>query len=182
VPETDQRLGLLCVVSGPSGSGKTTLCKAAQKKENCQYSISCTTRAPRQGEVNGEHYHFLSKEEFQAGVQEGKFLEHATVHGNFYGTFRSSVEELLREGRDVVMDIDVQGGALVRGCAEPLIRQCLVDVFVLPPKMAQWQEYQYTILSGTVKQDFEQFRAILHAERQRSSRLEPKIATELKSD
>jgi len=210
VPETDRRLGLLCVVSGPSGSGKTTLCKAARREEGCQYSISCTTRSPRSGEVDGEHYHFLTPEEFLARVEEGKFLEHATVHGNLYGTLRSSVEELLRQGRDVVMDIDVQGAALVRACEDPLVKKCLVDVFVLPPsikelasrlsgrgtetqeqldlrmsnsieEMAQWQDYGYTVLSASVRKDFERFRAILHAERQRSSRLDPKIASEIQT-
>ena len=105
-----QPLGTLLVVSGPSGSGKTTLCRRATENGLCVYSISCTTRQPRPGEVNGVDYHFLTPAEFDARVERGDFLEYAEVHGNRYGTLKADILTLLEQGKNVVMDIDVQGG------------------------------------------------------------------------
>jgi guanylate kinase len=130
---------LLLVVSAPSGAGKSTLCnRLIEHFPNMEYSISCTTRAPRGEEKNHEHYHFLSKEEFNEAVAEGRFLEYATVHGNLYGTLKSTVMEAFRAGRDLIMDIDVQGGAQIRkACAEmdeaDPIRRGFVDIFITPP-------------------------------------------------
>lgn len=104
-----QPLGTLLVVSGPSGSGKTTLCRRATENGLCVYSISCTTRQPRPGEVNGVDYHFLTPAEFDARVERGDFLEYAEVHGNRYGTLKADILTLLEQGKNVVMDIDVQG-------------------------------------------------------------------------
>ena len=84
-----QRSGILLVVSGPSGSGKTTLCRRLADAGEARYSISCTTREPREGEVNGRDYHFLSREDFQERIETGHFLEHAEVHGNYYGSLIS---------------------------------------------------------------------------------------------
>ncbi|MDB4127640.1 AAA family ATPase, partial [bacterium] len=81
-----ERTGILLLVSGPSGSGKTTLCRRLADEKEAHYSISCTTRAAREGEVNGRDYHFLTKENFTARIEAGKLLEYAEVHGNFYGT------------------------------------------------------------------------------------------------
>ena len=128
-----QRSGILLLVSGPSGSGQTTLCRRLADEGEACYSTSCTTRPARPGEVHGHDYFFLSTEDFQQKVSEGEFLEHATVHGNFYGTLRQEVIAQLAQGRDVVMDIDVQGAAQVRACADPHIRLALVDLFVMPP-------------------------------------------------
>jgi len=134
---------LLLVVSAPSGAGKSTLCNRLVKNvPNMIYSISCTTRAPRGDEKNHQHYHFLSKEEFSARVKRGEFLEHAEVHGNFYGTLKQTLEEALAEGHDVIMDIDVQGAAQIREVcaklpAEDLIRQGFVDIFIAPPSMQE---------------------------------------------
>ena len=128
-----RRTGILLVVSGPSGSGKSTLCRRLADEREAHYSISCTTRQPRPGEREGKDYHFLTDGEFAARQAAGDFLEHAVVHGNRYGTLRSEVSGYLEVGTDVVMDIDVQGAAQVRGCADPAIRRALVDLFVLPP-------------------------------------------------
>ena len=90
--------GTLLIVSGPSGSGKTTLCRRAEAAGLTGYSISCTTRAPRPGEQDGVDYHFLTPEVFAEKVQNGEFLEHATVHGNSYGTLKADIIELLQAG------------------------------------------------------------------------------------
>nr|MCU0752929.1 guanylate kinase [Akkermansiaceae bacterium] len=127
------RTGMLLVVSGPSGSGKTTLCRRLADSGVVRYSISCTTRAPRPGEQSGRDYHFMDRAGFEARLAAGDFLEHAEVHGNFYGSLKSEVVARLDAGEDVVMDIDVQGAAQIRQCADPLIRRAAVDLFVMPP-------------------------------------------------
>ncbi len=140
------KTSLLLVVSAPSGAGKSTLCnRLIEKFPGMAYSISCTTRPPRGEEKNHEHYHFLSKEEFSARASNGEFLEHAEVHGNFYGTLKQTVEEALAEGRDMIMDIDVQGAAQIRkACAdlpsEDSVRQGFVDIFIAPPSMAELRQ------------------------------------------
>ncbi len=133
-----KRLGILCVVSGPSGAGKTTLCHALSKADpNVVYSVSCTTRKPRPGEVDGTDYHFLSTDEFLKRAADGEFLEHAPVHDRHYGTLRSWVTERLKQGIDIVMDIDVDGAAQVRASDDPLITAARVDIFVRPPDNAE---------------------------------------------
>jgi len=200
-PDDPKRLGILCVVSGPSGAGKTTLCRALSEADpNVEYSISCTTRRPRSGEVDGKDYQFLSRAEFLARIGAGDFLEHAAVHGHYYGTRRSSVVELLERGVDVVMDLDVEGAAQVRSIQDATIAAARIDVFVRPHnrdelakrlaargtesreqfelrmnnalnEIASWPLYQFQILSGTREQDFARFETIIKAERLRSSRL-----------
>jgi len=193
------RTGILLVVSGPSGSGKTTLCRQLADLGEAHYSISCTTRTPRPGEVNGRDYHFLTRESFEARLAMGEFLEHAEVHGNLYGTLKSEVTAPLAEGRDVVMDIDVQGAAQVRACPDSEIRRAFVDLFVMPAddtelrarlsgrgtdseetinlrmhnaheEISHWSLYQYRLLSSTREEDFARFRALITAERMRTSR------------
>ncbi len=127
--------GILLIVSGPSGSGKTTLCRRlteASQGRVC-YSVSCTTRAPREGERNGVDYYFLTREDFQSRRDRGEFLEWAEVHGNFYGTLKSEVIDKLEQGKDVIMDIDVQGAAVIRACDDPEIRRAYVDLFINVP-------------------------------------------------
>ena len=119
-----QRQGILCVVSGPSGSGKTSLCRALSERGECVYSISCTTRRPREGEIDGEHYFFLSEEEFERRVAAGDFLEHARVHDRRYVLRRCLRERcsarmrqrpLLRRTRDLRPGRGLPGGNGTRG-------------------------------------------------------------------
>ena len=195
------RTGILLLVSGPSGSGKTTLCKRLSQSGEARHSISCTTRAPRAGEVDGEHYHFVTLAQFEEKLAAGEFLEHALVHGNRYGTLRSEVLGYLESGADVVMDIDVQGAAQVRASDDVAIHRALVDLFVMPEgedelrtrlvgrgtdseevialrmenalvEIAHWPEYTYRLLSRTPEEDYTRFLALLVAERLRISRLE----------
>ena len=198
-----KRRGLLCVVSGPSGSGKTTLCRRYSEEDNqAVYAISATTREPRDGEKDGVDYFFLTRDEFESRNARGEFLEYAEVHGNYYGTVKSEVLNHIEAGRDVLMDIDVQGAALVRSQKDPSIQEALVDIFILLPsdeellnrlnfrgtetqeqielrlknaheEMRHWQLYRYTIISANKATDFSTFSSILAGERCRSNRLTP---------
>jgi guanylate kinase len=194
------RTGILLVVSGPSGSGKTTLCRQLAESGEAHYSISCTTRAPRPGEVNGKDYHFLTLQDFQQRLDAGDFLEHAVVHENLYGSLRSEVISFLQAGTDVVMDIDVQGADQIRSCQDPEIQRAVVDLFVMPPseeelhkrlsgrgtdsaeiislrminaleEMKNWNRYAYCLLSTTKENDYAKFQALVTAERLRVARL-----------
>jgi guanylate kinase len=129
------RRGILFVVSAPSGAGKSTLLNALRPTADFLYSVSCTTRVPRPGEVDGEDYFFLSREEFVRRIAAGEFIEHAEVHGNFYGTPRASVLRNLDAGTDVLVDIDIQGAASIRRDGGPEIVSSLADVFIMPPSM-----------------------------------------------
>ena len=139
--QAEKNNALLLVVSAPSGAGKSTLCnRLVEKFPAMEYSVSCTTRAPRGGEKNHEHYHFLSREEFDSKVARGEFIEYADVHGNGYGTLQSTVREALKQGRDLIMDIDVQGAAQIRSACAALpaddpLRRSFVDIFIAPPSM-----------------------------------------------
>lgn len=195
-----QRNGILLVVSGPSGSGKTTLCRRLADEGEARYSVSCTTRPARPGEVDGRDYHFLSRERFLAKRDSGEFLESAEVHGNLYGTLKSEVIGPLGNGTDIVMDLDVQGAAQVRACADAEIRLAAVDLFVMPRneeellarlsgrgtdseevialrmknalgEMSHWPEYTYRLLSGGREEDYSRFKSLVIAERMRVSRL-----------
>jgi guanylate kinase len=140
---SNENRSLLLVVSAPSGAGKSSLCsRLTEKFPEMIYSVSCTTRAPRGGEQNGVHYHFLSDEEFSACVANGEFLEHAVVHGNRYGTLKSTVMKALAQGRDIIMDIDVQGAQQIRSaCAamknDEMIKRSFVDIFIAPPSIGE---------------------------------------------
>lgn len=132
---------LLIVISGPSGSGKTTLCRRLVREvPSVFYSVSCTTRPARPDEAPGESYHFMDEAAYRAKVEADAFLEHAVVHGYGYGTLRETVFEALNRGRDVLMDIDIQGAAQLRARVQSAppgdrLREALVDVFVAPPSM-----------------------------------------------
>ncbi len=142
---TLERKPLLMIVSAPSGAGKTTLCDRLVKEFDCiSYSVSCTTRAPREGEIDGVSYYFLSAEAFDQRVQADEFLEHATVHGNRYGTLKETIHDSLKSGRDVLMDIDVQGAEQIRdyvlnGTDNEWIQDIYVDIFIAPPSMEDLQ-------------------------------------------
>lgn len=117
------------MISGPSGVGKGTLRKALfETVEGLEYSISCTTREPREGETEGVDYNFISHERFRELVEQGSFLEWAEVHGNLYGTLKENVERILADGRDAVLEIDVQGALQVKGSMPEAVL-----VFILPP-------------------------------------------------
>jgi guanylate kinase len=126
--------GSILILSGPSGAGKSSLIKAASDKIGDYYfSISTTTRPPREGEKNGVDYFFVSKEEFEADIRAGEFLEYAQVHGNYYGTSLKPVREALEQGKLVIFDIDVQGHAIARERMGDLI----TSVFVTTPSLAE---------------------------------------------
>ena len=106
--------GKLVVVSGPSGSGKSTVTKLVKDRLNIPLSISATTRKPRNGEIDGKDYYFLTKEKFQKKIKNDEFYEFANVHGNYYGTLKKTVEENLEKGLNVILEIDVQGALIVK--------------------------------------------------------------------
>ncbi|MBM3857640.1 MAG: guanylate kinase [Verrucomicrobia bacterium] len=193
------RTGILFVISAPSGAGKTTLCTALRQKPDFVYSVSCTTRAPRPGEAEGEDYHFISHEEFAARKAADAFLEHAEVHGHCYGTLKQPVLEQLERGIDVLIDIDTKGASAIRSSSDPLIQAALADVFIMPPDLEElrrrlerrgtenneeikirlanaaremecWRDYRYTIISGSMEENIEKFRAVMRAERYLSRR------------
>lgn len=194
------RYGILFVISAPSGAGKTTLIAALRQTPDLVYSVSCTTRAPRAGEIDQEDYQFLADADFRARVKSADFLEYAQVHGDFYGTLREPVITTLKNGMDVLIDIDTQGAAAIRNCDDPFIRQALADVFIMPPdleelrrrlmnrgtetaqqidsrlttaarEMELWGEYRYTIISQSVEEDLRKFQHIMDAEAYLSRRL-----------
>jgi guanylate kinase len=134
---------LLVVISAPSGAGKTTLCEyTLRARPQMARAITCTTRPPRDGERDGADYYFLDAADFLRRVQAGNFLEHATVHGNSYGTLKSEVLGKLRSGHDVLLNVDVQGAAAVRAQAEkdPELKRALVTVFLAPASIAVLEE------------------------------------------
>ncbi len=194
------RHGILFVVAAPSGAGKTTLCEALRQTPDFIYSVSCTTRPPRSGEIDGEDYFFISEDEFRKRIDAGEFLEYANVHGNYYGTLRSTVISHLEDGIDVLIDIDIQGVAKIRAFPDAYIQEAIADVFIMPPsleelrrrltkrgtetaeqievrlanaarEMKRWRDFRYTIISGSTEEDLQKFRAIMRAERYLSRRM-----------
>ncbi|GAA0069447.1 guanylate kinase [Clostridium sardiniense] len=192
--------GVLLVISGPSGAGKGTICKALLDKHKDIYlSVSATTREPRVGEVHGVNYFFKTKEEFLQKVEEGDFLEHAEVYGNYYGTPKSSVQKMLDEGRDVILEIDIQGALKVKeNCEEGIF------IFILPPSMEELKQriikrgsetpeslmtrfksaykeinyiskYNYAVVNDEVDTAVAKLESIITAERCRVDRMKNKI-------
>ncbi|HUJ96634.1 MAG TPA: guanylate kinase [Stellaceae bacterium] len=194
-PEIARR-GILLVLSSPSGAGKTTITRAlVQSDANLKISVSVTTRPKRAGEVDGQHYHFISRAAFDEMVAKGELLEHAVVFGNCYGTPRAPVEAVLGAGGDIVSDIDWQGTQQLKST----VRGDLVSVFILPPSMAaleqrlrtraqdseevvqarmakstdemsHWPEYDYIIVNRDLEESVRRVQAILAAERVRNDR------------
>ena len=127
-----RKKGRLFVISGPSGTGKGTVCSELLKDVGNEFSVSMTTRAPREGEVHGREYFFVTKEEFLAHIEAGNFLEHATVFDNLYGTPKDMVLNRLERGYNVILDIDVQGGLQVKKAMPEAVL-----IFILPPSLAE---------------------------------------------
>ncbi|MGI8819987.1 MAG: guanylate kinase [Chthoniobacterales bacterium] len=194
------RSGILFVVSAPSGAGKTTLCDALRQTPDFVYAVSCTTRKPRAGEIEGEDYHFFSEADFLQRIAEDEFLEYAQVHEHYYGTLRGPICSDLENGVDVLIDVDTQGAASIRNYKDAFIRHSLCDVFIMPPdleelrrrltkrgtetelqidlrlanaarEMELWRDYRYTIISKSMEEDLLKFRQIMGAERYLSRRL-----------
>ena len=186
--------GLLVVVSGASGTGKGTVCSALlENMPDLSYSISATTRTPREGEADGVQYYFMSKEQFQEMIQEGGFLEWAEVYGNYYGTPIKKIQERLADGRDVLLEIDVQGALhVMEKCPEG------VFIFLLPPSLEELEnrirgrgteteeslakrlgsakkeisvgrQYKYAVVNDTVENAVTKIKEILAAEHCRTN-------------
>ena len=184
------------ILSSPSGGGKTTIARLlVERRPDVGYSVSCTTRAPRPGEVGGRDYHFLSPEDFGARVGRAEFAEHAQVHGNRYGTLKSEVDRVFASGRHVIMDIDVQGARqFVASYPESVL------VFLLPPsaqvlvgrltgrktedadttlrrlrgardELAEVGHYQYVVVNDDLEMAYQQVASIVEAEAVRHARL-----------
>lgn len=191
------RTGLLIILSSPSGAGKSTLAQRLMAWDSSlRFSVSATTRPPRPGEIDGQHYYFLTPEAFRAQVSEGQMLEHAEVFGNFYGSPRGPVEAAMREGRDTLFDVDWQGGQQIRASA---LGGHVVSIFILPPSLTElerrlrsrgqdsdeviagrmaksraeishWAEYDYVLVNEDLDRTEAKLRAILTGERLRRTR------------
>jgi guanylate kinase len=193
---------LLVLISAPSGGGKTTLCQQLLvARSQMARAVTCTTRPPREGERDGVDYYFLDAGSFLKRVQAGNFLEHATVYGNSYGILKAEVLGKLRQGKDVLLNVDVQGAATIREKAQedPELKRALVSVFLTPPSMdilearlhrrgtdsaaviqkrlgvarqeiGQWKNFDYLLLSASIKEDLRRMLAIVEAEKLRSPR------------
>ena len=146
------RKGMLLVISGPSGVGKGTIIgRLMQEDESLVFSVSATTRQPREGEIDGVHYHFMSVEKYNELVAQDAFVEHAQVHGNFYGTLKSEVDQRIARGETVILDIDVQGALNVfdQGI------EC-TSIFIAPPSLQELR--QRLIDRGTEPMDVIEYR------------------------
>lgn len=198
--------GNLIIISSPSGGGKGTLIKEIlERVPNLGYSVSLTTRAPRFGEEDGRHYHFVTKEQFQKKIAEGGFLEFAEVHGNLYGTSKDQTEKITSEGRDVILEIDVQG-------AEAVMEKVptAVSIFILPPsfetlrarlvarateatndldvrlknshyEVSRYSRFKYAIINDEVNSAASKLAAVIVAERQLCDRQTESIRSILDS-
>lgn len=196
----EQRRGMLLVISGPSGTGKGTLCERLLRSDpSIMFSVSATTRKPREGEVDGVHYHFMDDAQFDQLLAEDAFLEHATVHGHRYGTLKSQVETTIEAGRNVLLDIDPQGALSVMDKMPET-----VSVFILPPSYSALRErlrtrntddpdeilkrlsnaygevrllkhYKYALVNDQLDPAFQRLSAIILAEKHRTIRYFPEI-------
>lgn len=194
--EYNNTKGVLIVISGPSGAGKGTICKELiERHDNIYISVSATTRSPRVGEVDGVNYYFLTQDEFKEKVDQNGFIEYANVHGNYYGTPKLNVEKMLNEGKDVILEIDIQGALQVKENFEEG-----VFIFILPPSMEELKrriikrgseteeslmtrfknaykeinyvsKYNYAVVNDTLDLAVSKVEAIINAERCRVDRI-----------
>ena len=199
----ERRKGMLLVVSGPSGTGKGTLCERLLRSDpTIMFGVSATTRKPREGEIDGVHYHFIDEERFDKMLAEKAFLEHATVHGHRYGTPKDQVERAIEEGRNILLDIDPQGALSVMSAMPET-----VSIFILPPSYSALRErlhtrntddpdeilkrlsnaygevrmlkhYTYALVNDRLDQAFGMLSAIIMAEKHRTTRYFPEIYEE----
>lgn len=203
----ETRRGMLIIISGPSGAGKGTLCeRLLQQDGDISFSVSATTRAPRHGEKDGVHYHFLTEKAFDDLLAQDAFLEYATVHDHRYGTPRAPVEKAMEKGQDILLDVDSQGALRVMDKVKDT-----VSIFILPPsfkalrqrlhtrntdddreiekrlnnarkEIQQCRHYNYAIVNDDLDLAFSRLRCIIMAERHRTLRYLPAIAEELPQD
>ena len=199
--------GVLVILSSPSGAGKTSIARAlVEENKNFLFSVSATTRKSRPGEVNGREYHFLTVNEFRERINDGQFLEHAKVFGNLYGTPLEPVMESINDGKDLIFDVDWQGGKQIRSSS---LSKFVISIFILPPsikalqerlmKRAQdssetvkdrmtksigeimhWKEYDYVIVNNNFEQTLHEVKSIITSEklrRVRNSQLEEFVET-----
>ncbi len=199
--------GVLVILSSPSGAGKTSIARAlVEENKNFLFSVSATTRKSRPGEVDGREYHFLTVDEFTEGINDGQFLEHAKVFGNLYGTPLEPVMESISDGKDLIFDVDWQGGKQIRSSS---LSKFVISIFILPPsikalqerlmKRAQdssetvkdrmtksigeimhWKEYDYVIVNNNFEQTLHEVKSIITSEklrRVRNSQLEDFVET-----
>ena len=199
--------GVLVILSSPSGAGKTSIARAlVEENKNFLFSVSATTRKSRPGEVNGREYHFLTVNEFRKRIDTGQFLEHAKVFGNLYGTPLQPVLESINNGKDLIFDVDWQGGKQIRNSS---LSKFVISIFILPPsikalqerlmKRAQdssdtvkdrmrksigeimhWKEYDYVMVNSNFEQTLHEVKSIITSEklrRVRNSQLEEFIET-----
>ena len=130
--------GILIVISSPSGAGKTSLANSiVEENENISFSTSVTTRSPREGEKNGREYHFVEKAQFDLMIKNKRFIEYAEVFGNYYGTPKDQIEKLLNNGKDIIFDVDWQGGTKIRNS---YLSSLVVSIFILPPSIKTLHE------------------------------------------
>ena len=190
--------GTLIVLSGPSGAGKGTICNELLKQvDTLSLSISMTTRSPRESEVDGKDYYFVTKEQFEEDIKKGNFLEYAKVHGdNYYGTPKRKVEESLASGKDIILEIDIQGALEVKEKMEESI-----FIFIMPPSMRELKDrlikrnteskdkiierfknaykeinevtkYNYIVINDEIQNAVDKVKAIILAEKCRVDRIE----------
>ena len=194
--QTAKRRGLMFVLSSPSGAGKSTIAQLLlNEDDNLDLSVSVTTREKRSSEVDGVHYHFRTREQFEKMVEHDELLEWAEVHGNYYGTPRQFVEDKLQAGADVLFDIDVQGTYQIN----EKMPEDVATIFILPPSIAEmksrlkrraedsdevilrrmktavselkaWPDYEYLVVNETLEEAFKEVKSILTAERMRQRR------------
>jgi guanylate kinase len=191
--------GLLIVISGPSGAGKGTICKELISKGDFYLSVSATTRSPRKGEAEGTNYFFMKKETFEENIRNDNFLEYAEVYGNYYGTPKSKVMEMIENGLDVILEIDIQGALKVKENYPDG-----VFIFILPPSMEELKnriinrasetpeslmlrfksaykeinyvsKYNYAVVNDTVDNAVDKIECIISAERCRVDRIKDKL-------
>ena len=189
-----EKQGILIILSSPSGAGKTSLARAlVNDNENLSFSVSATTRKPRPGEKNGREYHFVSSETFEMKKKHNEFLEWAEVFGNLYGTPIAPINDLLEEGKDLIFDVDWQGGKQIR---ESVLKEAAVSIFILPPSIKElrrrlleraqdsrdtvkarmeksiseimhWNEYNYVLINRSFEETLKTIKSIISVEKTR---------------